>query len=277
MKLSAEQIAFYNENGYLLIENFFSTEEVAKLYAELPNTIEENSPRVVLEETGAIRSVFAPHFVNNTYERLGRLERLIVPAEQLIGSKIYLHQYKINTKKALKGDWWEWHQDFPYWHIDDAIMEPNLVSVMLYLQDTDALNGALLVIPGSHKLGIVKFAEKNLGEISKKIEHNDFYKHKEYLSSLGADLKFTIDHSLLKEQAAKNGIVAASGKKGAVLFFHGNIFHASNNNLTPFDRDAVLITYNSINNIPGQVQNPRPGFLAGKDYDPIEKVEKIFL
>jgi ectoine hydroxylase len=277
MKLSAEQIAFYNENGYLLIENFFSNEEVAKLYAELPNTIEENSPRIVLEENGAIRSVFAPHFVNNTYERLGRLERLIVPAEQLIGSKVYLHQYKINTKKALKGDWWEWHQDFPYWHIDDAIMEPQLVSVMLYLQDTDALNGALLVIPGSHKLGIVQFAEKDLGEMSKKIENNDVYKHKEYLSSLGSDLKFTVDHNLLKEQVSKNGIVAASGKKGAVLFFHGNIFHASNNNLTPFDRDAVLITYNSINNIPGQVQNPRPGFLAGKDYDPIEKVEKAFL
>lgn len=277
MKLTVEQVTFYNENGYLLIENFFSNEEIAMLSAELPRTVDKNSPRVVLEENGSVRSVFAPHLVNDTYEKLARLERLIVPTEQLIGTKVYLHQYKINTKKALKGDWWEWHQDFPYWHIDDGIKEPQMVSVMLYLQDTDSLNGALLVIPKTHKLGVVKFADKDLTALSKKIEENGQHKHKEHLSSLSSDLKFTIDHNLLKELATDYGIVTASAKKGAVLFFHGNIFHASNNNLTPFDRDAVLITYNSVSNIPEEVKNPRPEFLAGRNYGPIEKVEKAII
>ena len=126
MKLSENQIAFYKDNGYLLIENYLSEQEIGILYSELPKTIENNSPRIILEDNGSIRSIFAPHFVNDTYLRLSRLERFVIPAEQLIGHKIYLHQYKVNTKKGLKGDWWEWHQDFPYWYIDDGIKNPDL-------------------------------------------------------------------------------------------------------------------------------------------------------
>jgi ectoine hydroxylase len=273
MRLSEKQIEFYNENGYLLIENYLSAEEVEILYAEMPKTIDKNSSRVIFEDNGSVRSVFAPHFVNDIYKRLSRLERFVVPSEQLIGSKIYLHQYKINSKKGLKGDWWEWHQDFPYWHIDDGIENPELITIMLFLQDTDASNGALLLIPKSHKLGIVKFADKDPLEMLEKIKYNDHHKSRDYLSSLTSNIKFTVDHDLIRELSIANGIVTASGKKGAVLFFHGNIFHASNINLTPFDRDAILITYNSINNLPNNNQNPRPDFLAGRNYEPIEDFE----
>ncbi len=266
MKLSNEQIAFYNENGYLKIDNYFSPAEVGMLYNELPHTCEENSPRVILEDNGSVRSVFAPHFVSEIYHRLSRLDRLVIPARQIVGNKIYLHQYKVNSKKGLKGEWWEWHQDFPYWHIDDGIRNPDLVSVMLYLQDTDSSNGALMLIPKTHKLGIVKFAVKDSPQ-----------KTKDYLSSLSSDIKFTVDHKLLKELSLANGIVTASGKKGSVLFFHGNIFHASNTNLTPFDRDAVLLTYNSIDNPPTNSLNPRPEFLAGRNFEPIEQLETSIL
>jgi len=193
---------------------------------------------------------------------MGRLEKMVVPAEQLIGSKVYLHQYKINSKKGLKGDLWEWHQDFPYWHLDDGIERPDLVTVMIYLQDTNYLNGALLLIPKSHRYGIVKFEEKAHLEAAEG-----------YLSSLSADIKFTVDHDLIRDMSLANGIVTANGKKGSVLFFHGNVFHASNSNLTPFDRDAVLLTYNSVNNIPRGGESPRPEFLAGRDYTPIEELE----
>jgi ectoine hydroxylase len=273
MKLTAEQILFYNENGYLQIENYLSHEEVDTLYAELPNTIEKNSPRIILEDNGSIRSIFAPHFVNETFEKLARLERFVVPAQQLIKSKVYLHQYKINSKKGLKGDWWEWHQDFPYWHHDDGIENPDMVSIMLYLQDTDSSNGALLLIPKSHKLGIVKFEDKDPSALAEKAKLNSHHETKDYLSSLNSNIKFTVSHDLIRELSAANGIVTASGKKGSVLFFHGNTFHASNNNLTPFDRDAVLVTYNSIHNLPGNTQNPRPEFLVGRNYEPIENLE----
>src|SRR5262245_40640040 len=111
MKLHSEQIEFYQEAGYLLIEDYLNAEELNILANELPATIDRRSPRIILESNGSIRSIFAPHFVSSSYERLSRLDKIVIPAGQLIGSSIYLHQYKINTKKALKGEWWEWHQD----------------------------------------------------------------------------------------------------------------------------------------------------------------------
>lgn len=276
MELTEEQIAFYKEYGYLKIENYLSEEEIKLLTLELPNTVEQDSPRIIREDNGSIRSIFAPHFVNSTYDRLSKLRRFVSPAQQLIGTDVYIHQYKINTKKGLKGDWWEWHQDFPYWHIDDGIKAPELVSVMIYLQDTDACNGALLIVPKSHHLGIVKFANKQLAIPEGKARYNNHHQTRDHLSSLNANIKFTIDHSLLKEMAEQNDIVTLSGKKGTVLFFHANIFHASNINLTPFDRDAILITYNSIHNLPGNKETLRPDFLSGRDYIPIRFIENNF-
>jgi ectoine hydroxylase len=275
MKLKTQQVEFYREAGYLLIEDYLSAEEVDILSSELCKTIDRGSPRVILESNGSVRSVFAPHFVNTCYERLSRLDKLVTPTEQLIGSPIYLHQYKINTKKALKGEWWEWHQDFPYWCIDDGIAEPDMLTVMIYLQETTHLNGALLLIPGSHKMGIAKFEDKLAfgGDNNGSAGHHRGVG--EHLSSLNANIKFTVDHEILKTMCLNNGIVAACGTKGTVLFFHGNLFHASNANLTPFDRDCVLITYNSVNNTPRRVENPRPEFLAGRNYAGISKIREI--
>ena len=274
MTLNPEQVSFYNENGYLKLDNYLRETEIEKLCAELPKTIEKDSPRIILEDNGSVRSIFAPHFVNETYQKLSRLERFVTPSKQLIGRDVYVHQYKVNTKKGLKGDWWEWHQDFPYWHIDDGIKKPDLVSVLIYLQDTDSSNGALLLVPKSHKLGIVKFADKGNLPNDAALKYSDHQKTtNNYSSSLNANIKFTIDPGLLMELAKKNSIVTASGKKGTVLFFHSNLFHASNINLTPFDRDAIIITYNSINNLPTNFQNPRPNFLVGKDYNSIENLE----
>ncbi len=273
MELTQEQIEFYNENGYLKIENYLSDEELNLLESEFPKTIDKKSPRIILEDNGEVRSVFAPHFVNKCYENLALLERLVVPTEQLLDSEIYVHQYKINTKKAFKGDWWEWHQDFPYWHIDDGIKDPRMVSVLIYLQDANSTNGALLVIPKSHKHGIVKFANKNPESFDEKIKYNDHHKNKDYLSSLNSNIKFTVDHELVKKMANENGIVTASGKRGCVLFFHGNIFHASNTNLSPFNRDAIILTHNSIHNLPANTEKPRPDFLSGRNYEPLKKLK----
>lgn len=277
MKLIPEQIEFYNKNGYLVIENFLSTREVDLLNAELPKTIENDSPRVILEKSGHVRSVFAPHFSNKIYNKLGRLKGFIDIAEQLLSNKVYIHQYKINCKKGLQSEWWEWHQDFPYWHLDDGIEHPDLLNIMIYMQDTDSLNGALLLIPASHNDGIAKFADKDTVSLLKSLDESDRNKDKNHLSSLNSNIKFTVDHELLRTLAFSNSIITASGKKGTILMFHPNIFHASNNNMTPFDRNMVLITYNSINNFPRINADARPDFLAGRDREPIENtVSSLF-
>jgi len=268
MELTKKQIEFYNSNGYLIIEECFKGGEIQQLREAIPQAIESQSPRVIMENNGEIRSIFAPHFSSDVYSKLARHPKLVRPAEQLLSDKIYLHQYKINSKKGLKGDWWEWHQDFPYWHLDDGIPNPDMVSVMIYLQDVDYTNGPLLVIPGSHKLGIVKFADKDFSD-TENIEKFNQHTETEFLTSLTSNIKFTVHENFIRETALANGIVSTVGRQGTVLFFHGNIFHASNVNLSPVDRDVVIITYNSINNLPQRIENPRPEYLAGKDYRPL--------
>ena len=274
MKLSASELSFYEENGYLLLPNCLSSEEVDYLIQEYPNTIEEGSPRVIREDNGSIRSVFAPHFTTDSYDRLSKLERLVQPSEQLIGNKVYVHQYKINTKKGLEGDWWEWHQDFPYWHIEDGVKQPDLLSVMVFLTDTNATNGALLLIPKSHKIGIAKFADKE-SSLSVESMNNNNDAIAEYLSSLNSSIKYTVDKDLIKGMVRENGIVTAEGKRGTVLFFHGNIMHASNVNLSPFDRNVAIITYNSVDNLPNTEGDLRPEFLAARAHQPIENIPEL--
>ncbi len=268
MQLTKEQIDFYHANGYLILHNCFDENEIELLNAEIPKTIDISSPRIVKENNGEIRSIFAPHFVNETYSDLARSSKLVVPSQQLLDDAVYLHQFKINSKKGLKGDWWEWHQDFPYWHIDDGIPKPQMVSAMIYLHNIDYTNGPLLLIPKSHKEGIVEFAPKDAKELEENAHLNQ-QAEKEFLSSLSSNIKFTVHEEMIRKSAMKNGIVPAVGSKGTVLFFHGNIFHASNVNLSPFDRDVVIVTYNSVNNLPPKIEKPRPDYLAGKNYEPI--------
>ena len=91
-----EQIEKDKADLVLQIPDYFTETEVDVLYAELPKTVERDSPRIIFEDNGSIRSIFAPHFVNETYERLSRHKKLVIPSEQLIGDKIYLHQYKVH-------------------------------------------------------------------------------------------------------------------------------------------------------------------------------------
>ena len=87
-----------------------------------------------------------------------------------------------------------------------------------------------------------------------------------------ADLKYKINKEILSRVTQKNNIVAVKGGAGFVLFFDGNLFHASSNNLSPRDRLSVFVSYNSVENALAEVRNPRPEFIASRDFRPIETV-----
>ena len=220
--------------------------------------LEDNGPRKVNESNGEVRSYYGAHQVNEVYKKISCIKKLVGPAQQILESEIYIHQSKINFKKAMKGNWWEWHQDYPYWKIEDGMTSPRAVSVMLYLDDVTEFNGPLLVVSGSHKHGVVSFEDKNSG------------KNEQEASWTGANLKYTISQSILKEAFAKNKIVSTTAKAGSALFFHGNTFHASNCNLSPFDRKIYIITYNSVENAVVGGKSVRPDFLSARNRDPLK-------
>jgi ectoine hydroxylase len=72
-------------------------------------------------------------------------------------------------------------------------------------------------------------------------------------------------------------MVAPKGLAGSVLFFHGNIVHGSAANMSPFARNLVLVTFNHHENIPIPTKEPRPEFLASRDYRPVEPLAETAL
>jgi ectoine hydroxylase len=274
MELTTQQIKHYRDNGYLLLENLFSPSEVAAILSEMNTVILEDCPRRILEKNGAVRSFFAPEWSSEVFSLIIRSGRLVTPAMQLIGDEVYLHQSKINSKYAMVGDWWEWHQDYTFWKQDDGMPEPDVLTAMIFLNDVNEFNGPMLMIPGSHETGVLDEEERERQE-----NGNDWFtKYRNstsYMSALTSDLKYTLSQQTVMYWAERKGIVSATGPRGSVLFFHGNLFHASSNNLSPWDRHTFLVSYNSVRNTLPVQDNPRPDFIASRNFEPLPVVENV--
>jgi len=89
------------------------------------------------------------------------------------------------------------------------------------------------------------------------------------ISNLTADLKYALDKRTISGMVERYGIIAPKGPAGSVMFFHGNLVHASTNNISPFDRVVIIITYNSVENVPVEMENARPEFLVSRDVRPV--------
>ena len=108
MRLTNKQLETYENKGYLLLPEYFSPAEVDIMKAELPALFSEDTPRRVLEKgRNIVRSVYAPHTTNDIFRRLSRHPRIVEPTVQILGSDVYVYQFKINAKAAFGGDVWE--------------------------------------------------------------------------------------------------------------------------------------------------------------------------
>ncbi len=162
---------------------------------------------------------------------------------------------------AFAGDSWQWHQDFPFWNKEDGMPNPDAVSIMIYLSEATEFNGPLMVIPGSHKENIPASAEPTTRPSTG-----------DWRENVSVDLKYTLNKAHVSAQATKNGIVSCKGQQGSILIFHPNLFHASYSNLSPWDRNALIVTYNSTENTHQIDTDSRPEFLVNRDTSPAEKI-----
>ena len=273
MHLIKEQLQNYEDNGFVLLPECFSKTEVQRMKNRLPIIFSENTPKRVLEEEGkTVRAVHGVHSTDEVFQGLSRHPQLVKPAMQLLGSKVYIYQFKINAKAAFIGDIWEWHQDYIFWRKEDGLPTARLVNALVLLDDMNEFNGPLFVIPGSHKEGMINvMAENTSNQSQAKTERPA------WMSNFTAKLKYSLNRELVADLILKYGIFSIKASAGSVLLFDSNIVHASPSNISPFDRTVVIVTYNSIENIPLPVPNPRPEFLVSRDYRPVEPLSEDVL
>lgn len=256
--LTEQQLSRFERDGFLVIENLFSAEEVAVFKAELqrmskdPKVLE--APTAIREpDSGALRSVFAIHRDNPLFARVARDERTAGLVRHLLDGDIYVHQSRLNLKPGFKGKEFYWHSDFETWHIEDGMPLPRALSISVSLTDNTPHNGPLLVMPGSHKHYVVCEGETPPDN---------------YQMSLQAQEVGVPSDENLAWLANDGGLVDTAGPAGSVLIFDCNLMHGSNSNITHLPRSNAFFVYNALSNAvqaPFCNQPPRPEFIATRD------------
>ncbi len=253
MRLTAEQRARFDRDGYLFFPGLFTPAEVATLNDEVPALYARRDAFNVREKgSDAVRTNFAAHMVNAPFARLGRHPRMIRPVEDLFGEQVYMHQYKINGKMAFEGDVWQWHQDYGTWLNDDHMPTEKAMNVAIFLDEVNAFNGPLMFIPGSHKRGVID-AQHDLATTSYPL--------------------WVIDDGLISQLVDRaggrhGGIVSPTGPAGSMILFHSCLVHASSSNLTPWNRVSVYLSLCAVSN--HIRRHKRPEYIAHRDFTPIE-------
>jgi ectoine hydroxylase len=255
--LSRSQTKFYDEMGYLHLQNVFSPAEVAELQGALGALRADTAqldPEEVIAERGSqeLRSVFRIHATHQLFARLAADERLVRIARFLLDDDVYIHQSRVNFKPGFAGREFYWHSDFETWHVEDGMPRMRALSMSISLSKVTDFNGPLLLIPRSQSefIGCVGATPEN-----------------HYRQSLKKQEYGVPDADSLTRLVAKGGIVSATGPAGSVTIFDCNTMHGSNSNITPHARSNIFLVYNACVNkltAPFGGSAPRPEFLAAR-------------
>jgi ectoine hydroxylase len=255
--LTAVHRRSYETNGFLVLERFFSPEELKTFQQEAQRLRDSDALKgreeVITEPSSdEVRSIFAPHRLSPLIERLSRDRRILAVVEELLGSQAYIFQGRINYKPGFRGKEFYWHSDFETWHVEDGMPRMRAVSCSISLTDNVESNGPLMLIPGSHR--------QFLSCVGQTPE--DHYKESLKKQEYGVP-----DETSLARMADEGGIFTAEGPAGSVTFFECNTMHGSNSNITPWPRSNIFLVYNSVENElvdPYCGLKPRPDFIANR-------------
>ena len=225
--LTPQQIAAYHRDGYIIIKNFCSQQEVDKMYTTaLQDKAMENNALDLNDQSGKKTRLslwFTPG--NDVFGYLTRSEKMVDSVANLLDSDAPVCHFhsKLMQKEPKVGGAWEWHQDYGYWYKNQFMFPDQLVSVMIALTKANKQNGCIQVIKGSHKLGRV-----NHGFAGEQV---------------GAD-QTMVDNALKTME-----LVYVEIEPGDALFFHSNILHRSEANLSDSPRWSIISCYSAQSNL----------------------------
>jgi phytanoyl-CoA hydroxylase len=156
--ITRKQVDFYHEKGYIVVEDVVDAatrDEVKAVIADLVskargltthNDVYDLEPSHT-PETPRVRRIKKPTQVHPVFDRLVKSPNMVGILTALLGPHVRLHGSKLNMKDPQYGSPVEWHQDWAFYpHTNDDIL-----AIGVMLEDIDEENGALLVIPGSHR------------------------------------------------------------------------------------------------------------------------------
>jgi len=204
------EVNFYNENGYVIVENLLSPEEVQTIKDEMLKICKGDRGHIkgLLKKVEGIpdedvwKRYLAIHFPHKLSEVVLKLlkdhEKTNIVLSQLIGPNVKAAQSMMFLKPPGRPGQ-AWHQDEFYIPTRDR----SLTATWIAIDDATIENGCLWVHPGSHKRGII-YPMK---------EHND-------PSYDASDMSYGFSYE-------EKDAVPVQLKAGSCVFFNGYLLHRS--------------------------------------------------
>jgi ectoine hydroxylase-related dioxygenase (phytanoyl-CoA dioxygenase family) len=222
MVLTKQQKEFWNENGYLVMENVLSLAEIEHLRSAVDNLaahahgLTESTDRFKLKAFGSgggtlVQQIAEPHELGYEWMALARDPRILDIVEDLLGPNIMLYYSMLMMKPPREGFEAPWHQDFAFFVHDVA----NLLACQVYIDDSTLENGCIRVAPGSHKLGLINHFKDNRFTGIVQGDTSEFDKNQ----------------------------VAVPVAAGGMVFWHGLTLHSSQPNRSARPRRAIVFEY----------------------------------
>jgi ectoine hydroxylase-related dioxygenase (phytanoyl-CoA dioxygenase family) len=163
--LSPEQIAQYQQDGYTILRNALSAEEVSTLrshiegiasgdlpFPEANIEFDPNAPQQ--RHIDHLRKINGPSECDAFFHDHAAREPILTAAADLLGPDLKLYGDQIFIK-GPGGIEKTYHQDSAYFHIEPM----DLATAWVALDDVTLENGCLWVVPGSHREGLVDHSE----------------------------------------------------------------------------------------------------------------------
>jgi ectoine hydroxylase-related dioxygenase (phytanoyl-CoA dioxygenase family) len=151
--ITNQDLQFYKENGYLIIQNFLTSQKIDELsfkYDELRIKLADSAGIKFADYQAEISQVRDIWRFDDTFKKLILIEEIAITAPLFFedNSCRLLHDHIINKPIGNNGIV-PWHQDYTYWPIDN----PNGLSFWLPFSDLDENAGVLEVVAKSHLWG----------------------------------------------------------------------------------------------------------------------------
>ena len=233
--LTEEQLARFQRDGFLVVPDAFSADEVRQMQEEADHILElilnsslchgRRSGRLDwIEQPDGVQHVRKIQPINDLSLCLTRVSedaRLLEPMRQIMGCEPVLMEEKLNYKQPLPrriegldvrrgDDRFPIHNDWAYYAAQDYPQD--IISSALSMDACTAENGPLHVWPGSHR---------------SHLEHER------------CDIGLRVRDGLIDP----DGGVDVLAPPGSVMFFHALLVHNSRPNATPHARRLMIYSH----------------------------------
>ncbi len=163
--LTQAQIDFFNEQGYLRLEQVFPPDELARMSADLNTIIDTHADwgaawkgewlkEYMKDEAPDAKAVLVAlhelhHYAGSWTRGLTKPELADAIGELLGSACVEIHHSTLHAKKPGTGQPFPMHQDVPFYGHTDG----RYIDALVHLDDATEENGCIKFLAGSHKLG----------------------------------------------------------------------------------------------------------------------------